>query len=239
MNRRYLVLFALVALLTGCLPVDSLSPLYTDKDLTYDESLIGFWVGPNNDEGGIEFSALSDNGKKAYVLTMFDKARDSGEGHRTVFDAHLVNLGGHRFLDVVPQQWEAREESYSLQIKQGKSGTSAEPRLLRLGSASYLEFADGTPGDGGKIQANLRRAHWFLKVTKNEKKLRLDIADDDDLRKAVLAGTLHLPHALLGEGKNQNIVITAGTQELQKFVVEHADDGKLFTTHTDELHLRE
>jgi hypothetical protein len=169
MNRRYLVLFALLASLTGCLPVDSLNPLYTDKDLVYDESLIGFWAGPNNDDGGIEFSTLDDNGKNAYVLTMFDKARDSGEGNRTIFHAHLVNLGGRRFLDVAPEQWDARAESYPLQINQGKGGTSVEPRLLRLGSASYLEFADGTPGDGGKVQASLRRAHWFLKVTKTEK----------------------------------------------------------------------
>ena len=238
MNKRYLVLLALVALMTGCVPLDSLNPLYADKDVVFDQSLLGLWVGPNNGEdGGLEFSPLDEDGAKGYVMTMFDKAKGSPDGDKLVFHAHLVNLGGRRFLDVVPEQWDPRSESYSLQIKSGQGGTSIEPRLLRLGSSSYLEFDEGPAG--GKIQANLRRGHWIVKVSRIEKNLRLDWVDDDDFKRAVQAGTLHLPATLLGEGKNQDIVVTASTKELQKFVLEHADDQTFFSMKTDELQLKE
>jgi hypothetical protein len=69
MNKRYLVLLALLAFLTGCVPVDSLNPLYTDKDVVFDETLLGSWVGPDNgDDGVLEFIARDQDGKKSYSL---------------------------------------------------------------------------------------------------------------------------------------------------------------------------
>ncbi len=58
-------------------------------------------------------------------------------------------------------------------------------------------------------------------------------------RKAVQAGTVKLPSMLLGEGKNKDVVITASTQELQKFMAEHADDKTFFNSKTEELHRKE
>jgi hypothetical protein len=55
MNKRYVVLLALLACLTGCVPVDSLNPLYTEKDTVFDESLLGEWIGPDaNDTGSMK-----------------------------------------------------------------------------------------------------------------------------------------------------------------------------------------
>jgi hypothetical protein len=240
MNKRYLVLLALLAWLTGCVPVDSLNPLYTDKDIVFDESLVGTWVGPDNgQEGALEFSKLDQNGKQAYVMTMTDKSGDDGRCKSvTVYHAHLVNLNGRRFLDVVPETIDARAESYPLQIKPGKNGTTIEPRMLRLSSAAYLEFGDKSQANG-KVQAKLRRAHWFLKVNQDNKKLQLNWADDDVFRKAVEAGTVKLPNMLLGNGKNKDVVITASTQELQKFVAEHAEDATFFNSKTEEMHRKD
>ena len=239
MNKRYLVLLALLACLTGCVPVDSLNPLYTDKDTVFDESLLGTWVGRDNGaEGELGISTLVENGKQGYLLTLVD--RDKEDGHcRSVmtYSAHLVNLDGRRFLDVTPEVWDARTDAYSLRIKSGKSGAAIEPRLLKLGAGIYLEFEDGTQSAGdGKVKAQMRRAHQFLKVVKDDKKLQLDWADDDAFKKAVEKGTLHLASALLGEGRDKDVVITANTRELQKFVLAHADDGTFFTDHVDELH---
>lgn len=240
MNKKYLVFLALLAWLTGCVPVDSLNPLYTDKDVVFDESLLGIWVGPDNGkEGELEISTFGEKGKESYVLTMTDKTGDDGRCKSvTVYHAHLLNLNGRRFLDVVPETIDARDASYPLQIKSGKDGTTIEPRLLRLSSAAYLEFGDKSQANG-KVQANLRRAHWFLKVNHADKKLQLNWADDDAFRKAVQAGTVKLPNMLLGNGKNKDVVITASTQELQKFVVEHADDTTFFNSKTEEMHRKD
>jgi hypothetical protein len=237
MNKRYVVLLALLACLTGCVPVDSLNPLYTDKDLVFDKALLGTWVGTDNGEGGeLTISAIGEKGKEWYELTMTDRDKDNGKCREiTVYRAHLVNLSGRRFLDVVPETVEGRSGSFPLQIKSGKDSTVVEPRLLRLSPASYLEFSDRSQSQG-KAWADLRRAHWFFKVSLDDKKLQLDWTDDDGFRKAVQSGTLHLPSSLLGEGKETNVVITASTPELQTFIVEHADDGKFFTDHMDPLH---
>ena len=238
--KKLLVLFAGLLLLTGCVPVDSLNPLSTDKNIVFDESLLGTWVGPDNGkEGELEFSTLVENGKQAYVLTMTDKNSDDGRCRSvSVYHAHLVTLSGHRFLDLVPEVIDARAESYALQIRSGKNGSAIEPRLLRLSSAAYLEFDDKSQADG-KVQARLRRAHWFLRVNHDDKKLQLNWADDDVFRKAVQAGTVKLPSMLLGEGKNTDVVITASTQELQRFLVEHADDEMFFNRKADPLHRKE
>jgi len=240
MKKSRLALVVLLVSLVGCLPLDSLNPLYTDKDVVFDESLLGFWVGPkvqNGEQGVLEFSALKEEGLKGYKLTMYDESKRSGEEDTLIFRAHLVNLAGRRFLDLVPERWEARSDSYSLHIKADKGATSIEPRLLRLASAAYLEFGDGS--NSGRIQANLRRAHWIVRITRNEKKLQLSWPDDDDFKKAVQAGTARLSTALLGDGKNQKIVVTAGTRELQKFVLEHADDETFFSTKTDEIYRKD
>ena len=104
MNKRYVVLLALLACLTGCVPVDSLNPLYTDKDIVFDESLLGEWVGPDaNDTGSMKFVK---EGKDAYVIVMTDKDGPDGEQKTTFYDARLLSLSGQKFLDVLPQRVE-------------------------------------------------------------------------------------------------------------------------------------
>jgi hypothetical protein len=234
MKPKIMCLFALLACLTGCVPVDSLNPLYTNKDVVFDESLLGFWVGPKNGEdGGLRFSRLSALGEKSYVITL----TGDRDGDSMVLHAHLVKLGGKQFLDVMPTQWEANPDSYVLKVKSNQSGPDIEPGLLRLARAFYLEFERGS--SAGEAKANLRRAHWFIKLIRTDKTLKLAWADDDDIKKAVQSGSMQLPTQLLGDGNSKDVVITAGTKEIQKFVTEHADDERFFSGGTGQLHRKE
>jgi hypothetical protein len=216
----------------GCVPVDSLNPLYTDKDIIFDAALLGVWVGPDaNDNGDLKFDK---EGANAYQIIMTDNG--GGEIKRTFYSGHLLAIGDHRFLDIVPQNWEARRDSYVLHLDPAKSGTRVEPRLLKLGEAAYMEFSgDKADSKGTTLNAQLRTAHWFFKVWTDGKKLRLDFIDDDKFRKAIEQGKVHLGNALLGDAKNKDVVITADTKELQKFVIDHADDEVLFTERMTEL----
>jgi hypothetical protein len=236
--KKFLLLLAGLLLLTGCVPVDSLNPLYTDKDLAFDESLLGSWVGADKgEEGGLEILAREKDGKKSYLLVMTDKDKDLNVFKKTVYHAWLVKLDEHLFLDVVQQSFEPQSATYFLQVKSGKSGPTIQPALVKIGEAAYLEFQNAAPD--GKVGARVRRAHWIMKVAKKEKTLQLDWADDEAFGKAVQAGTVKLPSTLLGEGKNKDVVITASTQELQKFVVEHAEDKTFFNRKTQELQRKE
>ena len=227
--KKLLCLFTLVVFLAGCMPLDSLEPLYTDKDTVFDAALLGDWLSPDpNDQGVMTFTEMFGQPVSSYKITMRDKNETSK------YSAHLVELQGHRFLDVVPENWDARADSYTLHLDRSKPGATLQPRLLRLGAAAYMEFSgDGQGANGDQIHARLRPAHWFFKVTTDGKKLRLDWMDDDKFQKEVVKGTVRLENSLLGTGKNKDIVITAPTRELQKFVVEHVNDDKLFTEHTE------
>ncbi len=241
MNKRYVVLLALLALLTGCVPVDSLNPLYTDKDIVFDESLLGEWVGPDAGEtGGMKFVK---EGKDAYVIVMTDRDGPKGEQKSTFYDAHLLNLSGQRFFDVLPREWSASQVSYPLQVGGAKGEHKVEPHILRLGESAYMEFA--VEGKGSAVVAHLRNAHRFFRVKTDGKKLRLEWIDDDTLKEAVLKGTVHVGNALLttgrqsevaktpAESKSKSIVLTASTADLQKFVIEHMNDDKIFSEHAE------
>jgi hypothetical protein len=82
----------LAILMTGC-TVRSLYPLFEEKDVYFDPSLLGTW----GEEGSSESWTFVKSGDNAYVLT--DKEGDK----LTNFDAHLVRLGNLRFLDLYPQ----------------------------------------------------------------------------------------------------------------------------------------
>jgi hypothetical protein len=232
--KKLLFLFTLIAFLAGCLPVDSLEPLYTDKDTVFDTALLGEWVSPDaNDDGVTTFTEVSSQPVSSYKTTMQDK------DEITKYSAHLVDLQGHRFLDVVLENWDARADSYALHLDHSKNGVSLQPRLLRLGPAAYMEFTGGGQDSKDRqIQARLRPAHWFFKVTTDGQKLRLDWVDDDKFRKEVAKGTIRLENTLLGDGKDKDVVITASIPELQKFVVEHVNDDKFFSEHSTEIQRR-
>jgi hypothetical protein len=107
--------YLLAALLGGCVPVISLHPFYTEKDVVFEEKLLGKWVDdPNGPETTWEFNRIEEP-KNAYKLIFYDD-----EGQKGSFVVHLVKLQSGRtpkenklFLDVYPSElpWEIEDES--------------------------------------------------------------------------------------------------------------------------------
>jgi hypothetical protein len=97
MNTNKLLFYALAALLGGCVPVMSLHSLYTEKDVTFEEKLLGTWVQDNNGTTW-EFTRI-DEPKNAYKLIFSDE-----EGQKGSFVARLVKLENRLFLDVYPSE---------------------------------------------------------------------------------------------------------------------------------------
>ena len=90
MRTKKLLFYLLAALLGGCVP--SLHPLYTSQDITYDEKLVGTWVG--NDQK-LVFEKLET--RKFYDLT------SAFEDKQGKFAAHLVKVDQMLFLDLFPK----------------------------------------------------------------------------------------------------------------------------------------
>lgn len=89
-----LLVFGSLLVLCGCIPL-SLHPLYTEKDLVFDDALIGIWEMENGEE---EF-VFEKSGPLTY--TMIEK-EEYGEAE---FDAHLLKLGDELFLDLYPRNY--------------------------------------------------------------------------------------------------------------------------------------
>ena len=54
MKTKKLLSCLIVAIIGGCIPVMSLHPLYTEKDVVFEEGLLGTWLDdPNNPEDAV------------------------------------------------------------------------------------------------------------------------------------------------------------------------------------------
>jgi len=98
--------YSLAAFLGGCIPVMSLHPLYTEKDIVFEEGLLGTWLEDvNKPEAFWKFERV-EKPKNAYKLILSDE-----EGHKGSFIAHLVKLQDKLFLDAYPSEspWEPEE----------------------------------------------------------------------------------------------------------------------------------
>ena len=91
MKIKKLLFYLLATLLAGCIPVMSLHPLYTDKDLIFDEKLLGTWPEGND---SWKFEEGSDPNSYALTVTSDDK--------KGKFIAHLVKIDDMLFLDLFP-----------------------------------------------------------------------------------------------------------------------------------------
>jgi hypothetical protein len=105
MKVKKLLFYLLAAVLGGCVPVMSLHPLYTEKDLVFEENLLGTWEDVNGPGTVWEFSS-PDEHEKACRLIFTDS-----EGYKGSFDAHLTKLGNNLFLDLYPSEppWDEQD----------------------------------------------------------------------------------------------------------------------------------
>lgn len=90
--RCLLAAIVTAVLFSGCIPF--LHPLYTEDTMVFEPELLGTWKF-SDDEGTWTFAAADNNTR--YRLTTVD-----GKGERGVFEATLVALDGHLFLDLLP-----------------------------------------------------------------------------------------------------------------------------------------
>jgi hypothetical protein len=85
-------------ILSGCIPT-SIYPLYTDKDVVFDENLIGKW---SKDNVVWEFKRGDDN---SYEIRRYDNFERR-------FIGHLVELENQLFLDVFPLMQEEQDSVF-------------------------------------------------------------------------------------------------------------------------------
>ena len=101
-----------------------------------------------------------------------------------------------------------------------------EAHLLKLGNTRFLDFFPDESGieemnRSGFYKFHLLRTHSFLKVTQIEPALQMAPLDLKWLREFLGKNPEAIRHHKIGEGDETQIVLTASTPELRKFVEKH------------------
>jgi hypothetical protein len=99
-SAKFLILLGVVIFLAGCVP--SLHPLFTDKDLVFEQALVGSWV----EEDGKSTWTFQKSGENAYELVYTENEKPAR------FQAHLLKLGNYLFLDVFPEESDMKNGLY-------------------------------------------------------------------------------------------------------------------------------
>jgi len=102
MKTKKFLFYLLAVLLGGC--VLSLHPLYAEKDLIFEEKLLGTWA-KNDSKETWQFKRA--NGNKYYKMIYTDE-----EGKKGHFDAGLGKLNNMMFLNIFPQEPELKENDF-------------------------------------------------------------------------------------------------------------------------------
>jgi len=86
---KTLVVLGAALTLAACAP--SLHPFFTDKDVVFDNALLGAWVNDSGDK-----CLFTKSGADHYELLFVDDSSSR-------FEARLIELGGVKFLDLYPK----------------------------------------------------------------------------------------------------------------------------------------
>ena len=219
------MLLFLLLFLTGCVPIDSLNPIYTGSDGIFDPALLGRWASGQSDE-----SLRVERGENNSYLVIFEK-KDQDTHEENVYEAHLVNLGGDKYLDVVPKTVLGAPAAATFQMDRAKKNARFAPTLQRITDGLYIEVLGRAPGKARiqELQIKLRPVHWFAKVEIHEKSLSLNYLDDEWVEKAIKKHYIQASHMTASDGhEGKNWVLTGSTSELQSLIVRAADDPAAF-----------
>lgn len=228
MPRRILPIIALLVLvLMGCVPIDALNPFYTDNNVIFDPALLGKWQGnePN------EFYRFDRGENNAYQF-VYVKTKESEIQQEAVFEAHLINLGGEKYLDMVCREIKGSPQQAVFQMDSSRKGARFTPTLERVGTGMYLEILGPTPGKGTmqELQVKFRPAHWILKVEQHEKSMTLYFLDDEWIRKGIEKKTIRAGRVKARDENQMSWVLTGSTADLQQLVVHTADEPGAFVS---------
>lgn len=107
-------------------------------------------------------------------------------------------------------------------VSRDKDGVTAlyKVQLRKLGKSWFL---DSYPGGKGNDH-HLIRAHIISRIWVDGDSLRVASLESDWLRQMIDSGKLTIAHVKL----NNDIILTASTEELQSLVLRYADDEQAF-----------
>jgi len=181
--KKYLFLISATCLFltSGCLI--SLHPLYTSDKIAYRPELVGTWE-VSGEHTSMTFTPLPD--EQGYRLSYYESELGPQTGEQ--YEAHLLRLGGHYFLDFYPDTEHMQCDELNL--------------------------------------AALLPTHGFARIDFTSRdECTLYLFDIEWLEELFRQRRIRLQHEMTEDGL---IVLTAPSEELQKFVSKYAEDERAY-----------
>lgn len=210
MKYKIAIIILVFLFIQSCIP--SIHPLWTQDKLVFEENLLGEWVQEDEDVKYVwNFSGGFD--KKENLAEGYDLIYKEDESEAK-FDIHLVKLGDHLFFDIFPDEvdnlkFEDKTLAVPLSIKRFGSSKSEQPDI-HLNSL-YFE--------------HLLSVHTFAKVEIKKDEVKIFRFDMEWLGDLFEQRKVRIKHEETSDGQ---IVLTASTEDLQKFFEKYADDEKAY-----------
>jgi hypothetical protein len=205
MKTRNLVLLAIILVTGQSCTIFSLNPLYNEEDLLEMPEVLGLWED-NDDEGEFVSFERLDNNKFIFRYMEGDK--------QTVIDFYSGKISA---------------DSVNENIKVLKEQTiSFEAGILEVGDHYFIDlypyYAEGENDEEYYLWRNFIPTHAFLKFEWENAELVLYMFSYDRLQELFEQNRIRIRHQQFDD----YIVITASTDDLQKFIRKYADDEKAF-----------
>ncbi|HEY5611719.1 MAG TPA: hypothetical protein VIL97_10950 [Thermoanaerobaculia bacterium] len=175
---------------------------YTEADLEFDDRLLGEWLVLDEGEGkGAEVKDEVES--EATAETDADQNR-----------AQLPSAD-HEFRDMLKIS-STVENLYRFTLVEKSGVAHFDGHMFRLGPNTYIDLTDAA-GDGGTLSI---RGHVLMVVREIEPRLVISLMDFEWLESYVNDNPEALAHVTTENG----IVITADTDEIQLFLLNHHDE---------------
>lgn len=115
--------------------------------------------------------------------------------------------------------------SYVLTVQEGEKQTPLQAHLFRLERWTFLDVMPTEAHD------DFIPPHYLLKVVQIEPALKMEMLNYNWLGDLIKKEPATLQHIYVGAKSNEpgRLVLTASTAELQKFILQHADNTNAFT----------
>jgi hypothetical protein len=215
---KMLFTLGLVLLLAGCGPEDFLNPLYTENDLLVSDPLLpGTWE--RKDDDGTMVLEFQSNRGGCYTLNYSLLPQDAGNSKEqkkpfyATFDACLVELGQTLFLDLQPDEILVQEttETFQLTFPPHPGDESPySPVVLHIDYGFFVTLApargSGSSDTQSEYELRLTLPHWIFRIWIDATTLRLRYFQP--------------------QGDVENL----STENLQKLVLQYADDSEVFSS---------
>ncbi len=240
---KYFALMLILALsMNSC--VYSLFPIFTEDTLIYIPNLDGKWVQPNNTKNFILIESMFNaedktiplkNKGETFIYNDFavingDTIRDKAFIEK--YKKENMNIGG--LIKEVPKRvllsqlphGAISDKTYWLTVSYEGEVTSFRMHLAKIGENIFMDLFPVTYGESITTGAAMvwLPVHTFMKFELNKDMIEITQFDLDKMKDLFNRNLIRMRH----ENIEGTILLTASSNEIQKFLKRYASDESVF-----------